>query len=269
MMSRLVAIALMLCVGVPSAARASCDDAFRGMSAPDAGDAVSLYQAALSAMRADQMDRAESLLLSSYAKIGGLTGPGRPVLEIQVIARLAEVAVQRRKLEDAYFRMLVLRTRVEQSGARPAWVDKVLRYVDAATTEVPFNIRIEPQYRSCRAFGVAPRLAIRILFDTDSVIIDDAARAQLSRVAANLAADRPNKVIVRGHTDARGTDEHNLALSLRRANVVVALLTVLQPSLAGHLVAEGAGKREPLYPADDDEAYRLNRRVEFSLVARQ
>jgi outer membrane protein OmpA-like peptidoglycan-associated protein len=28
---------------------------------------------------------------------------------------------------------------------------------------------------------------------------------------------------------------------------------------------EGAGKREPLYPGDDAETWRLNRRVEFVL----
>ena len=69
---------------------------------------------------------------------------------------------------------------------------------------------------------------------------------------------------MRGHTDARGSDATNDALSLRRARAVVAALVVIEPGLAGKLVAEGAGKREPLYRGDDEDSYRLNRRVEFT-----
>jgi outer membrane protein OmpA-like peptidoglycan-associated protein len=113
------------------------------------------------------------------------------------------------------------------------------------------------------------RSSARINFASDSSAIDAAARADLVQIAHNLAESGAARIVVRGHTDARGSDAYNDALSLRRAGAVVAALIAIEPGLAGKLVAEGQGKRQPLYRGDDDDTNRLNRRVEFSFPARR
>jgi len=258
-------LGLALFVPAPASALEPCATAFATPHPVDEGDAVSLYQAGMVAMTADKMDDADRLLRSSYSRISDLVGEGRNGLELQVMARLTEVAIQRKDMTTALFRMKVVQERAKKT-AHPAWVDAVIRYADKATTAQQELYAGSEDYQGCRSFGVAPRAILRVQFGTGSNALDEAARTQLSRVAANLAKSGAKTVVVRGHTDLRGSDAYNDALSLRRATAVVAMLTALEPALAGRLVAEGAGKREPLYAGEDEETLQLNRRVEFSLT---
>lgn len=57
-------------------------------------------------------------------------------------------------------------------------------------------------------------------FDFDSFALSDQARATLDRHAAWLLANPEKRVIIQGHTDARGSTEYNLALGERRARAV-------------------------------------------------
>lgn len=84
-----------------------------------------------------------------------------------------------------------------------------------------------------------------------------------------LAGEIPDgaSVMVVGHTDGIGADAANDALSLRRAENVVAALRAADPSL--QLTAQGRGEREPVEPEtsggeDDPAARAVNRRVEIS-----
>lgn len=250
---------------MPTMAQAGCGGAFVPPPHPAPGDSVTLLQSGMAAMVGDRMDEAEFLLLSSFAHISELTGTGRDGLELNVMARLAEVAVQRNDMTIAMFRAKVV---MEKGGHVPhaAWVDDVVRYVEGATVSLQDQYAGSEEYNGCRAFGVQARSAVRIQFATDSAALDDGARAQLSRVAANLAQTSAKKVVVRGHTDLRGTDAYNDALSLRRASAVVGMLTTLDRSLSGRLVAQGMGKREPLFPGEDEDTLRLNRRVDFTFA---
>lgn len=68
-----------------------------------------------------------------------------------------------------------------------------------------------------------------------------------------------------GHTDARGSDDYNLTLSRRRAEAVRAYLIQFHQVDAGHLKAEGRGKRELKDPARPEDG--VNRRVQVRTVA--
>lgn len=246
-----------------SPAFAECTSPFAPPAVIDPGSAADLFSAGLVAMRADRMDDAEHLLLSSYARASDAADPG--TFEPQVMARLVEVAIQRSDRMLAMTRMKVLQERLRRGGAQVPWIYAVLRYADSATQAEQDSQAGRLDFGGCRALGLAVRTTARILFDTDSAALDDHARAQLAPIAHNLAQSGVGHIVVRGHTDARGSDALNDALSQRRAKAVAAQITTLEPALAGKLSVEGAGKREPLYPGSDDETYRLNRRVEFVL----
>ncbi|HEX8803274.1 MAG TPA: OmpA family protein, partial [Acidimicrobiales bacterium] len=108
--------------------------------------------------------------------------------------------------------------------------------------------------------------AADVLFDTDRSDLRREARARLDQIAAQLEALGPRRVTITGHTDDRGTPEHNQALSERRAEVVRAHLG-RQLDDAFRLEARGYGETRPVAPntrpdgSDDPEGRARNRRV--------
>ncbi len=67
-----------------------------------------------------------------------------------------------------------------------------------------------------------------------------------------------------GHTDSKGSDAYNQALSERRASSVAAYL--LSQGLAPNkLTSEGRGESEPVADNASDEGRAENRRVELHI----
>ena len=263
-MRPLIAIVLsMALLMAPGVLRAQCVNAFSPPDPVDPGNALTLYQDGMAAMRSDRFADADHLLRSSYARLSDARTEAAATLEPLVLARLVEVAVQRKDMQAGMYRMKVLRSRLALRDTHSVWIDQVIRMADEATIAQQDEVAGSDEAGACRSFGVAVRSAARIGFETGSAAIDDAARANLVLIAKNLMVNSASRVVVRGHTDARGSDAYNDSLSLRRATAVIAQLTKIEPALARKLVAQGAGKREPLYPGDDEATYRLNRRVEF------
>ncbi len=102
-----------------------------------------------------------------------------------------------------------------------------------------------------------------IEFGSGSALIEPASESILDEAADLLKANPDISVEVGGHTDSRGTDASNKELSERRANAVKEALE--QRGVENELVAFGYGEerlREP-NDADDPEAQRRNRRIEY------
>ncbi|WOB27288.1 MULTISPECIES: OmpA family protein [Xanthomonas] len=118
------------------------------------------------------------------------------------------------------------------------------------------------------ACGYLITLNDRILFDFDkSDIRPDAARV-LDTLAAALGKVTTQEMEVRGHTDAKGDDAYNQALSERRANAVLAALRTR--GAAQGAGAKGYGESQPVAPntvngQDNPGGRQLNRRVEIFL----
>jgi outer membrane protein OmpA-like peptidoglycan-associated protein len=73
-------------------------------------------------------------------------------------------------------------------------------------------------------------------------------------------------VIVQGHTDATGSEEHNLRLSERRAGAVRGVL-VSRGVLASRVSTVGFGEGDPVADNDTARGRQRNRRVDIVLRA--
>lgn len=101
-----------------------------------------------------------------------------------------------------------------------------------------------------------------VYFDYDSYVVKDEYQPVIVANAKRLSAERNRKMLVEGHTDARGGSEYNLALGQRRADAVVRALTLLGVQDA-QLEAVSFGKERPAAQGDDEASYAKNRRVEL------
>jgi outer membrane protein OmpA-like peptidoglycan-associated protein len=105
-----------------------------------------------------------------------------------------------------------------------------------------------------------------ILFDFDMADIKPESKPALDAIATLLKTQANLSIFVVGHTDAKGTLDHNMQLSQARAKAVVAALTGQYGIAASRLDAHGVGPLSPVAPNTTEEGRQQNRRVE--LVAR-
>jgi peptidoglycan-associated lipoprotein len=104
-----------------------------------------------------------------------------------------------------------------------------------------------------------------VYFDYDSDALDESDRAALERNAEWLRDHADLPVLVEGHCDERGTDEYNYSLGERRANSVLGYLQEL--GVPTQLATRSYGETRPAREGHDEEAWRWNRRVQFSSYA--
>lgn len=100
-------------------------------------------------------------------------------------------------------------------------------------------------------------------FNRDVLTVN--ARTILDSVSDAMNSATNVRVEVGGHTDAKGTDEYNQALSERRAASVVAYLTG-KGIAADRMQSKGYGEAEPIADNETDEGRELNRRVELKIA---
>jgi chemotaxis protein MotB len=120
-------------------------------------------------------------------------------------------------------------------------------------------------------------LPASVLFTTGSDEIGGDAKGELDKLAGaivELQSKIPPEINwvmrVDGHTDVRpvtGRFQSNWELSASRAIAVVRYL-ISKGISPQHLVAAGFGEFQPLDPADTEEAFARNRRIELKLTER-
>jgi chemotaxis protein MotB len=116
-----------------------------------------------------------------------------------------------------------------------------------------------------------------VLFDTGQAELNDAAKPELDKLASamvELTRDIPPDIAwvmrVDGHTDVRptrGAFPSNWSLSAARAIAVVQYL-VSKGVPPERLLAAGFGEFQPIDTAQNEDAYRKNRRIELKLTER-
>jgi outer membrane protein OmpA-like peptidoglycan-associated protein len=101
-----------------------------------------------------------------------------------------------------------------------------------------------------------------VLFDTGQATLKPGADLAMNRLATYLNANRDTKILIEGHTDSRGSEEYNEALSERRAQAVATALESRGVS-PDQLQTAGRGEQYPIASNDTPEGRQQNRRVEI------
>ncbi len=104
-----------------------------------------------------------------------------------------------------------------------------------------------------------------IKFEFDKTIIVKGTDDGIDNVVKFMKEHPKLRIEVQGHTDNKGADEHNIPLSLARADVVKAVL-VGEGIPAERMTAKGYGSTQPLVPNDSEENRQINRRIDFKIV---
>ena len=103
---------------------------------------------------------------------------------------------------------------------------------------------------------------IVVYFDFDRSDIRPEFNEMLAAHGTYLAANPTTSVRLEGHADETGSREYNIGLGERRAQAVRRVL-LLQGVAADQLSTVSYGEERPAVLGSDEEAYRLNRRVEL------
>jgi outer membrane protein OmpA-like peptidoglycan-associated protein len=105
-----------------------------------------------------------------------------------------------------------------------------------------------------------------ILYDVNKATLRPVAKTNLDKMAAILNKYPDTNILIEGHTDGTGSDEHNLELSRNRASSVSNYLAGLgvDPS---RFTAMGYGESQPIATNDTNEGRQQNRRVELAIMA--
>ncbi len=136
------------------------------------------------------------------------------------------------------------------------------RFIEALLRKKPRTITVEERRRVAELVSDKPSIDLEVTFDYDSAVVGPQAVPPLVTLGRALAdADLKGATfLIAGHTDAKGSDSYNQALSERRAEAVKGFLVDQFKLPPDHLLAIGHGKEQPKDKADPFAA--ANRRVQ-------
>lgn len=105
-----------------------------------------------------------------------------------------------------------------------------------------------------------------LLFEVDKAALNDNSKANLTNLAVILNKYPDTEILLEGHTDATGTEEHNLELSRARSQSVANFLTG-QNVNATRFTIMGYGESQPIASNETLDGRKQNRRVEVAIYA--
>lgn len=144
--------------------------------------------------------------------------------------------------------------------------------IEGKDAEVKLTLELDPE-DTVAAIGqdLAKVLNLNpIYFDFDKSFIRADARVELEKVIAYMNEYPAVKIDVRSHTDSRGNDSYNLALSDRRNKSTIKYI-IDRGISAGRLTGRGYGETQHVNECRNgvkcsEEQHQLNRRSEFIVV---
>lgn len=139
-----------------------------------------------------------------------------------------------------------------------------------AAASIAENQRLRDELADLEAESTTRGLVLTlgdVLFDTDRAELKPGASKTMDRLAQFLRDYPERELWIEGHTDARGDDAYNQALSERRADAVRNAL-VARGIDADRLYAVGVGEAYPVATNDTVAGRQENRRVEIVISDR-
>jgi outer membrane protein OmpA-like peptidoglycan-associated protein len=116
--------------------------------------------------------------------------------------------------------------------------------------------------------GIVVKFDSGILFDVDQSGLKTAAQTNLKNLATSLNNNPETNITIIGHTDSTGTYQHNMDLSVRRAEAVKSYI-VSSGVNASRMSTHGKGPGEPIASNTTPDGRTQNRRVEIAIVANE
>lgn len=167
----------------------------------------------------------------------------------------------------------------ENFGKSTPSEEKIIELFKAGETDATPGIRTRglniidtgkstPKHKPVTPTMEEKAISLEVLFDYDSDTLTAEAKQQLGPVGMALASDdlKGMSFRIEGHTDVVGSDQYNLDLSRRRAEVVKAYLTE-QYGLAGVSI-QIVGKGESELADKANPTSEVNRRVRIVRLGR-
>lgn len=139
------------------------------------------------------------------------------------------------------------------------------------TTTVPVEEKTQPvqaEEKKEEPAPVAEQTSFNfnnIQFEFDSAILKTFSYPILDEVARAMRQHPDVKMLLNGHSSQEGTAQHNMSLSVDRANAVKSYLVNAGVDGA-NLTVKGYGETKPIASNDTDEGRAKNRRVEFRKI---
>ncbi len=103
-----------------------------------------------------------------------------------------------------------------------------------------------------------------IQFEFNSFVLKTASFSILDKAVAEMKKSPTTKFVLHGHSSSEGTPEHNMQLSVDRANAVKSYFINAGLS-ADNFTVVGHGEKEPISTNNNEEGRTLNRRTEIKL----
>lgn len=138
---------------------------------------------------------------------------------------------------------------------------------DEAEEEVVAEAPAAPEAAPTQTSTIDTReFSEQTLFDTDSAQLNSSGLSVMNGLFSALSEYKGiTGISVTGHTDSRGSDAYNQALSEQRAEAVAAQISSRYPD--ARISVEGMGESAPIASNDTAEGRQLNRRVEVEVTA--
>ena len=105
-----------------------------------------------------------------------------------------------------------------------------------------------------------------VLFEQSQYSLQPGANVELDRIVEMLTNYPSMGLLIEGHTDNQGDWEPNMKLSEDRVRVVKEYLTS-KGIAEGRIQTKAWGPSKPIASNGTDERRKLNRRVEFTIMA--
>ena len=114
--------------------------------------------------------------------------------------------------------------------------------------------------------GIKITIDSGILFDIDKSDLRPVSKTNLAALAKILNKYSDTNILIEGHTDNTGSDDHNMNLSKNRAQSVAFNLATLEVKSVRFSIA-GFGETQPIVTNDTPEGRQKNRRVDIAVLA--